>query len=225
MPEVSEELAYLSGVIAGDGSISIRLAKNEYSVTCAGNAADEVEFYQIVIAPLMKKLFGITVKLKAKKDGTYGFSICSKQLVHFLLTKLDLPLGKKYDQLQIPELLLEDQRLTLAFIRGVFDTDGCMTFKRRYRADPYYPVISFTSKSEKFAEDVAKMLLLHGFRVVVCDQIQNDKRAKDGYTRAKRAEMNGEYNFSLWQEKIGFWNPKHNEKIARKGFEPSTSGL
>ncbi|KKQ76846.1 MAG: hypothetical protein UT00_C0030G0001, partial [Parcubacteria group bacterium GW2011_GWA1_38_7] len=42
---VTSDLAYLCGVFAGDGSISIRLKKHDYEVKCVGNPLDEKEYY------------------------------------------------------------------------------------------------------------------------------------------------------------------------------------
>ena len=41
----SSELAYLCGVLAGDGSISYRKNKHEYMIKCVGNPKDEKIYY------------------------------------------------------------------------------------------------------------------------------------------------------------------------------------
>ena len=43
--DFTEELAYLCGVFAGDGSLNIRKKKWEYSLKCVGNPKDERIFY------------------------------------------------------------------------------------------------------------------------------------------------------------------------------------
>lgn len=83
----TEELAYLSGFLAGDGSFNIRpKKKHEYSIKAVGNPKDEVTFYIQIITPLFKKLFNIDVTPKLF-DGntTYGIRIYSRSLFKFLL--------------------------------------------------------------------------------------------------------------------------------------------
>lgn len=41
IPTLNSDLAYLCGVLAGDGYIKIRHTKNEYHIFCAGNPQDE----------------------------------------------------------------------------------------------------------------------------------------------------------------------------------------
>lgn len=52
IPEIDEDLAYLCGVLAGDGYIGIRKHKYDYSIDCGGNPNDEMEFYDKIIVPL-----------------------------------------------------------------------------------------------------------------------------------------------------------------------------
>jgi len=39
------KLAYLSGVLMGDGSIFVREYKHDYCIKCVGNPKDEIKFY------------------------------------------------------------------------------------------------------------------------------------------------------------------------------------
>jgi len=46
--EITEDLAYFCGVLAGDGSIGYRENKKEYCIKCVGNPADEQDYYNIL---------------------------------------------------------------------------------------------------------------------------------------------------------------------------------
>ena len=59
--EIDEDLAYLIGVLAGDGSMGYRENKKEYWIKCVGNPRDEVEYYDILIKDLFKKLFNLDI--------------------------------------------------------------------------------------------------------------------------------------------------------------------
>ena len=107
--KMTSGLAYLCGVIAGDGSINYRDKNKEYSVECAGNSKDEIEFYEKVVNPLFKNLFGFSPKLNYYSLGsTYGFRIYSKSLFYYFVNVIGLPYGKKYSKLKIPACIINN---------------------------------------------------------------------------------------------------------------------
>ena len=223
IPSINPDLAYLCGVFAGDGSINFRKNKNEYLLKCVGNPNDEKDFYLNVVGPKFKNIFGFIPNIKYCDGGTtFGFIVYSKELVNYLTQNICLPLGKKYDSLIIPKIFLKDKKLTINFIRGVFDTDGCISFKKRYRSYPYYPVISLSSKSQHFIQENAKLLKSYGFKVVeIYNYKIKDKRILNGFTIINRIELNGRENFKLWLQEIDFFSPKHLDKIDRYWKESS----
>ena len=165
---ISEDLAYLCGVFAGDGSINYRIKKNEYSLKVVGNPKDEKEFYHQVIAPKFQNVFGMFPKMKYHDTGeTYGFSVYSKTIYTYLVMYIRLPSGIKYNSLKIPEVFLKDELITLAFIRGVFDTDGCISFQRKSlkSENKTYPTISLSSKSAEFVKQIVVFLERFGFKI------------------------------------------------------------
>lgn len=213
----SKELAYICGILAGDGSINFRPAKYEYSIKCVGNLKDEESFYINIIKPKFRKLFGLELKIKKfNSEGTVGFVIYSKLLVNYLVNNIKLPLGVKYNTLKIPEVFLKDEKLVKEFIRGVFDTDGCISFKRKYKKKPYYPVITLVSKSSAFIKEISAKLKNYGFKIA---ELYNykifDYRTKKGFTNISRIDLNGNKNLDLWLKLINFYSPKHLGKINK----------
>jgi len=214
---ISEDLAYLCGIFAGDGSIGYRRKKNEYSLKVVGNPKDEKEFYHQVIGPKFEKVFGIFPRMRYHdSQTTYGFSIYSKTIYLFLVNNIGLPSGVKYSTLKIPEIFLKEHKLAVAFVRGVFDTDGCICFKKEDRKYANYPNISLASKSESFIREISDFLWTTGLKFSKPYRYkQTDSRFKAGYSITYRLEINGHKNLKLWNERIGFYNPKHLEKIRR----------
>ena len=211
----SPKLAYLCGILTGDGSIYERKDKKDYVLKCVGNPKDEQELYYEVIGPYFKEVFGFIPNIRLQDtDTTFGFVVLSKGLLHFLTDKIGLVKGRKDEMLGIPEIFKKDKHLLIHFIRGLFDTDGCMCFKRRYRSNPYYPVISLSSSSEKLIKEVAQELKEIGFKVA---ELYNykifDSRFKNGFSHINRAELNGFNNLKLWISSINFSSPKHLNKI------------
>ena len=215
--EVSEDLAYLCGIFAGDGSIGYRRKKNEYCLKVVGNPKDEQEFYHKIIGPKFQKIFGVFPNMKYHdSQTTYGFSIYSKTIYVYLVNIIGLPSGVKYESLKIPEVFLTDERLIRAFIRGVFDTDGYITFRKGSKKNPHYPRISLSSKSAKFLKQIADFLKLNGFRIwEQYNAKKTDYRIQRGYTVISTIEILGHKNLTLWMNKIGFSSPKHLGKIRK----------
>ncbi|MGV8171346.1 MAG: LAGLIDADG family homing endonuclease [Candidatus Woesearchaeota archaeon] len=216
LPEdVSEDLAYLCGIFAGDGSINYRRKKNEYSLKVVGNPKDEKEFYHKIIIPKFERIFGISPRIKYHDcETTYGFSVYSKTIYTYLTKVIMLPSGIKYAELRVPEIFSKDKKFTIAFIRGVFDTDGCISFKRKYRSYPYYPTISLASKSPKFIKQIFDVLISLNLKpTVIYNRKVSDWRIKNQFTIISRIDLNGKDNLKKWIEKVGFSSPKHLNKI------------
>lgn len=215
--ELSEDLAYLCGVFAGDGSINYRKKKNEYSLKVVGNPKDEKEFYHQVIGPKFEKVFGVFPRMKYHDSRTtYGFSIYSKTIYLYLTETIGLPSGVKYSKLKIPEVFLEEEQFYISFIRGVFDTDGYVALRKENKNSNYYPHISLSSKSAKFLKEISNILKLLKFRVwEQFDRNKPDSRIKLGYTIISTIDLSGHKNFALWTDKIGFYSPKHLAKMEK----------
>lgn len=138
IPELTEELAYLCGFILGDGSINIREEKHDYCIQAVGNPRDEKEYYDSIIKGLFLTVFNIPIiTLSHHKDTTYGFHFSSKKIVQYLVKELQMPQSPKYESLKIPPAFYSDDKLLIACIRGIFDTDGCVSFKKRHKNNPY----------------------------------------------------------------------------------------
>lgn len=217
----SEELAYFCGLMAGDGHISIRTHKNDYYLTIEGNPADERELYYRIVQPLVKRLFNIEVKPRMFQH-TFGILIRSKALIQYLTDALMLPKNRKYDQLQIPLWIKNDKRLVINYIRGLADTDFCLTLKKRHTSNPYYPVIIGCSESKKFINEIAEELQAFGLNVTKhYDYRYPDPRLKKGYYDHHRIYLYGHSELVNWMKIISFYSPKHLAKF-RKWRESNT---
>jgi len=214
---IDRELAYLCGILIGDGSIYKRDNKNDYIIKCVGNPHDEKELYHEVIGTKFRKVFGFVPNIKLQDSNTtYGFTIHSKSIFKYLTEVIGLKYGRKDQRLKIPDIFLEDKGLLLILIKGIFDTDGCISFKKRYKENPYYPVITISSKSKKLIQQISSFLKNKDFKIVeVYDYKVKDLRNSRGYTVINRIEMNGRDNLKNWLLKVGFESPKHLKKIKK----------
>ncbi|MFH0979023.1 MAG: hypothetical protein V1837_07030 [Candidatus Woesearchaeota archaeon] len=218
--ELSRELAYFCGFIAGDGSVYTRLTKHDYIIKCVGDPKSEQHFYDYVIEPMVKRLFNIDLKVGVQDSGeTYGFVVYSKGLLEYLTRVIGLPCGKKYDKLRIPSIFKGEKELTIAFLRGLADTDFYLGLKRGSMKKPLYPIIVGSSKSFEFMHEVAQELEHLGFKVTKYFHLkQPDKRFVKGYFIINRIELCGHMNYELWMKVIGFLNKRHLDKACRISF-------
>lgn len=216
---VTPDLAYFCGIICGDGCIN-KYSKSKYYIFCGGNPNDEKEFYDVLVRPMIKKLFNLDVNMmyipggKGGNNGVYGFRFGSKGLYTFLVNVIKLPKGKKYDQLRIPDLFKNNGELVLSFIQGVLDADGGFALKKRYKEIPYYPVLSFSSKSERFTSEVWEILKSYGLKPInQYKMVQFDDRIIDGKTIRYIFEINGHAELYKWNKIIGIRQPKFIRKF------------
>jgi len=213
--KLSKDLAYICGVLVGDGHISKNYGgKCRNDIYCSGNPKDEVEYYNRIIVPLFFRLFNIKLKAKSFMNKTYGISFGSKAIHTFLTQIIGLPKGKKYAYLRIPKLFLLDKELIKYFICGVFDTDAGFTLKKRYKTYNYYPVMCFTSKSKQFTNEMYKQVIQFGIHPTKVYKVKLfDKRINKGFTIVYRFDINGHSNLIEWYKIFSFRHPKHFVKF------------
>jgi len=177
-PRRSVELAEFIGVMMGDGGIST------YQATITLHHEDDLE-YAAFVTKLIKRLFKITPSVyHFPKRSVNNIVVSRKELVEYLCA-LGLPIGNKVkQQLNIPEWIKRNQKFSIACLRGLVDTDGCI-FTHRYRAKGIwyaYKKISFTSASEPLRKSVHAILQELGFHPRVAthdvrlDRIEDVKR-------------------------------------------------
>ncbi len=193
-PLLAEEM----GMHYGDGFLSSK--RKEYRLK--GNKKDEREYYDKHIIKLYKTLFNLNLNIK-EYESTYGFELASKAFWEFKNKVLKIPSGRK-DHIDFPKIIdFNNKEILKAFIRGIFDTDGSVCFRNKYKSKNYYPNISITLNSEKLIKGIHKALEILGLKPRMCV----DKR---GYWRI---DLNGYKRLERYEKLIGWSNPKHLKKI------------
>jgi len=159
------------------------------------------------VLPLIKRVYGKTPKPRNWSQGSYGFRICSKDIIKFKSKILQLPLGKK-KYIKIPELILNNKKLMKPFIRGLFDTDGSLTLWKTN--GKLYPRIFFCNTSKILVKQVKCFLLKEGLRPT---EWKTEYKQKNWNT-AYKLSINGESMLKKWVNEIGFSNPKNIKKLS-----------
>ena len=109
------DLAYLIGVMHGDGHISKNLRNMDIS-------EEDLNFH-IMIKKLFKPIFYDNISItKCKQEKQYRSLISSKVISSFF--RLFCPIGKKKGNLKVPIIIKNNYVLLSEYLSGFFDTDG-----------------------------------------------------------------------------------------------------
>src|SRR3989344_521493 len=169
--KVTPELAEVCGIHAGDGYLRGG-EKNRWELDISGNV-EEKEYYDLHVKKLLKIIFGIKIHCRLfPARNTYGFVIRDKSIIKFM-HDLGFPYGAKSISVKIPNKIMSsnDSNLLSRFLRGLFDTDGGVHFRKSYgktytefkKTHNHYPIIRFTTISRQLYDHIKKSLEILGF--------------------------------------------------------------
>lgn len=198
-PAFSQDLAEFVGIVLGDGCITQRQA------TITLHYRDDREYSEFVVF-LIKKLFDVPVgTCYREKESVVKYLVSRIKLVRFCVEKLGLKKGDKIrQQVDIPSWVKQNKLYSIACVRGLIDTDGCI-FTHRYKVNGKlykYKKLSFTSRSKPLRQSVFNILKDNGL---------NPRFAQDRDVRIDSIADMGRY-FQL----IGSHNPKHLNKYLKQ---------
>lgn len=208
---MDKDLAEFIGIFIGDGSLYVRKEKHSYEFKFTGNPKDEFPYYAHV-SNLASKILKRNIKTKRLDGGTtVGLYFCSKKLYE-KFKSIGLKEGPKSHTIRIPKIILESPDFLIPCLRGIFDTDGCLTLKRRGKIKPYYPVITFGMASKALICEISVILDNWCIPHTKSLDITNfDKRTRRIYT-INYLSINGKNNVNKWFSLIGTSNPKIKQK-------------
>jgi intein/homing endonuclease len=130
---LDNKLAYLLGVIMGDG----HLANPDKSYDKLTSYNSEIRITDghketfVKLSTIFEELFDYKPKIYSELSKTkrpfYRIVIKSKPMHRFLMNICQIPTGKKFDKVGIPQLIKNSHlELQKSFITGFFDADGCL---------------------------------------------------------------------------------------------------
>ena len=198
-PFYSADLAEFIGIVLGDGAIS------RYQITITLNAQNEEEYSRYVVS-LAKGLFGVPVGISyCKKDSVIDLIISRSELVRYCTERLGLKKGNKVkQQVDIPEWIKRRKQYSIACLRGLVDTDGCI-FLHRYKAKRKwyaYKKLSFSNRSKP---------LLYSVFSIFKKLKMSPRITKDGKDVRLESEKDLQQYFSV----VGSHNPKYLKKYKK----------
>ncbi|HLC80157.1 MAG TPA: LAGLIDADG family homing endonuclease [Candidatus Nanoarchaeia archaeon] len=208
MKTSKKEMAELCGIILGDG----HLHKTCNKITITGSLDDE-SYHIRRVSLLFKNNFNVKpIFFKQEKKGAHYISVESKKIMEYFI-KLGLIRGSKTN-VSIPQIIEENNTLAVHFLRGLFDTDGCLKFSKQTRKLSYYPRIRIIGKESPMTKDLGSILTKLNFDYGLCI----DKRTKN---KILIYEISGKKNVQKWFNTIrpnNYTKVKKYESWLKDGF-------
>lgn len=200
-----DDLAYLMGLILGDGNVSYNIP---YNITLTA-APDELDIHQF-----LKGTNTLGLSFSQYEGDPYHWTISNKKLTEFLAWYGFKPVVAKYKT--IPYRLLSASKNTVAqFLSGLFDADGHSKISNGE--------VGFSSASEELIDTV--MMLLLNFGIIsrkLGHEVKPTKKVKVS-SYEWQLSITGE-NANIFYEKIGFRiNRKQENQSKLKLYNNRTS--
>lgn len=199
-------LAEFIGIYIGDGCLTIREEKHSYEFKIVGNPKTQTQYLERYVAGLASWVAGRAIAARPMDSGrTIGVYFCSKRLAR-RFNSLGFPGGSKVERVSIPDCVMDAKTMRRACIRGIFDTDGCFTLKKRGKTHPNYPTVTFSMKNRRVIQQISIALATEGIpHSASFDLSSFDKRNGRFYTK-HQVSIYGWANVGLWFRKFGSSN-------------------
>jgi intein/homing endonuclease len=197
--EINEDVAELVGIILGDGHIH---TKNNL-ITIVGSIED-LEYFKKRVMPLFELLFNKKPILKRRNDSNaYYLMIYSKEILDFLINEVGLKRGSK-EKAHSPKKIISNKKLIPHFLRGLFDTDGCIKFSKQSKDINYYPRIQIALRHSPIAKELKELFKILNFNYGTW----NESR----FSGITFYQISGNKNTERWFKEISPNNPVHYTK-------------
>lgn len=206
---INEDWATLIGVLVGDGTWGDKRG------------------IQVAVGPYpewlekIKKLFEKTVgeaKVNCYKNNRYYRVGYYSSLLRTFLGRIGYNIDAKSDNKRIPWIIMKSPKpIVAAFLRGLFETDGCIEGSR---------VISFSTASKKLSQEL--QLLLLNFGIICRVKTRLNKKYNKCYYHLN---LLGYESHKIFDDEIGFISERKksllNSKIAKgyRGNKSSTESI
>ena len=129
IPKFNKDLAYITGVIVGDGAMVITPRKkggNHYVLSIFSNSKE----YLLYLNLLFKKYFGRESRIYKDKRHEVHSLVIQVAAIFFYFVNIGLPIGKSEEEF-IPNIIKSNKIYFIEYISGLIDTDGHISSPRR----------------------------------------------------------------------------------------------
>lgn len=135
----SKEEGEIVGIFTGDGSQYFRPKTYHYEVNVHFGGHNRE--YANYVKKLFERHFHATFHLGKELSGVFRLRVRSKRIFHYFWNYLEYRAQCKHATVFLKNLNLPDD-FKKGFLRGVFDTDGCLSQGRSGKLQAYYGTTS-----------------------------------------------------------------------------------
>lgn len=188
-PEMSETLAEFIGICLGDGTLT------PYFIRISGDKRYDKKYFEHV-SKIVHALFGISTSIFSEKArNTMYLQISSKLVCTYLNGTYGLPMGNKRNSIKVPDAIKGNEKLEIAFLRGLVDTDGSVSRRGKQFT------VQFISDYPGFLKDISQI----GKHLGVFTYLNGDETGTNSWSRVVKY-------FAL----VGSSNPKHIIRFSER---------
>ncbi|MBM3282001.1 MAG: hypothetical protein FJY86_01500 [Candidatus Diapherotrites archaeon] len=199
---LTTDISEFLGAFAGDGFTN--KYDRHYFTGFAGDRRYDWNYYQTKIIPIAKKHFNIEKQSIREKDNSMWVTFHCKLLHEFITQRFGMPSGEKWNRVLVPKEIMEGKiDYRAAFVRGVFDTDGCVFFDKRAIYKEPYMRVDITMVNIPILTQLHQILTELGVESKVLGN-------------GKHLHVTSKENVRKFFEKIGSSNERHKAKIRQK---------
>ena len=195
----SENFDLIYGIMLGDGCLS-KIGRAHF-ISISSDLHTDLPFVEKYV-PILEGLRGKKVPFYLRKKCGKIEVIFSDKKLFGAFEKAGFPIGKKGKELLIPNNVTSLRNI----VRGYFATDGCLVLTNNNNT--LYPRLEFSSISHGLLLQVKDYLDSIG----IVGKIYVSKRYTNGWKTLYRLQINGKKKMFLFDQKIGFINPKHKKR-------------
>jgi len=208
--DINDDVAELMGILTGDGFINYYPKRQAYLIEIAGNKLKDEDYLNKYVRDLIENLFNFVPRFYTyKNQNTIRLVVRSKKIFSFL-KEIGFPTGRK-EEISIPNWILKNEQFFKRFVKGVFDTDGCLCLKNK--EGKKYPVVSISSKSKTLLIPVKEFLRSYNISSYLDKySSKNEKRYYQKEWEVYKLQINGKKNISLFFKVIGSENKRNLAK-------------
>lgn len=210
-----EKFALFYGIMLGDGCLSQYKPKDRnerFVVVITGGLKDDRAFFEKILVPLLKSFGRKSVTISERIDyGAIEINFPDKDLFD-RIRSYGFSVGKKGSNISIPSYFYANN-LVKYVVAGFMATDGSLVLTKN--PNKYYPRIEANSISKRLIEQIYTFLVSMGmngaFYLAKRKKFTSKFRSN---CEQYRFQFNGKSNLLIFHEKVGFANPRYEEKFV-----------
>jgi len=209
-----ERFALFYGIMLGDGCLSHYFCndgRERFVICITGHGSDDLEFYEEILSPLLRSFGRKSVSIKKRKDCNCIEINFPDKVLFDKIHSYEFPIGKKGTKIYIPEFFYKNNLVNYV-VAGFMATDGSLVLTKN--PNKYYPRVEGNGISSRLIKQISDYLNTLGMKGSFYKSKRKNNHSKIiPKHQPYRFQFNGMNNLLLFNEKIGFLNPKHQKKF------------